>query len=721
MTYRLGVDVGGTFTDILLINEDTGETHLAKTASTPDDQSIGVLRGIERACSAAGVTLAEISEVLHGTTVATNAILEGKGARVGLVTTKGFRQVLQIARSFVPGGLAGWIIWPKPEPLAALEDTVEVIGRIGSAGEVVTPLDEDDVRAQLAVLREQQVEALSISLINSFANPAHERRVAEIAAEVLPGLSVSISSSVLPELREYERTLTTVANAAVQPRVARYVANLESQLSEAGITGSLSILRSDGGLVSARFAADHPVNLLLSGPAGGVAGATWVAEQAGFPDFITFDMGGTSTDVALVQNFTPRVGRETKVGDLTVRATSVDVRTVGAGGGSIAHVPPLTGALRVGPQSAGAAPGPAAYAAGGEQPTVTDANVVLGYLPSELAGGEISLDREAATKAVATIADATSLASVEAAAAGIIDIVNENMYGALRLVSVQQGYDPRDFALVAFGGAGPLHANALGKLMGSWPVIIPPSPGVLCAYGDATTNLRDESVRTLVRRFTEMTDTSLRAILDELAAEARSTLVAQGVPEEHHVLTYAADLRYHGQGFEIPVVIDIETFGGEEAGLTALQASFDLEHERLFSFVLENEHELVTVRATVSGPRPELSAPVRAEGPLDPSAALRLRSPIWVDGAHVEAAVYDRDRLEAGNVIDGPAIVTEMDSTTLVLPGHTATVHRSGALLIRPTTPHGQHGQHGQPGQNTQNTQNTLSSQHAEHTENTEN
>ena len=709
MSYRLGVDVGGTFTDILLINEDTGETHRAKTASTPDDQSIGVLRGIERACDAAGVTVAEITEVLHGTTVATNAILEGKGARVGLVTTKGFRQVLQIARSFVPGGLAGWIIWPKPEPLAALEDTVEVIGRIGSAGEEVTPLDENDVRAQLAVLREQQVEALSISLINSFANPAHERRVAEIAAEVLPGLSISISSSVLPELREYERTLTTVANAAVQPRVARYVANLETQLHDAGITGSLSILRSDGGLVSARFAADNPVNLLLSGPAGGVAGATWVAEQADFPDFITFDMGGTSTDVALVQNFTPRVGRETKVGDLTVRATSVDVRTVGAGGGSIAHVPPLTQALRVGPQSAGAAPGPAAYAAGGEQPTVTDANVVLGYLPSELAGGEIALDREAATKAVATIADATSLGSVEAAAAGIIDIVNENMYGALRLVSVQQGYDPRDFALVAFGGAGPLHANALGRLMGSWPVIIPPSPGVLCAYGDATTNLRDESVRTLVRRFAEMTDDSLRAILDELAGEARASLVAQGVPEGAHVLTYAADLRYHGQGFEIPVVIDIEAFDGQDAGLTALRAAFDAEHERLFAFVLENEHELVTVRATVSGPRPDLSAPVREEGTTDPSDALRLRSPIWVEGAEVEAAVYDRDRLRAGNVIDGPAIVTEMDSTTLVLPGHTATVHRNGALLIRPVT------------EVDEVTESHPNTQRAETTENTEN
>jgi N-methylhydantoinase A len=683
MTYRLGVDVGGTFTDILLIDEDTGATFRAKTASTPEDQSIGVLRGIERACTAAGVPMSAIGEVFHGTTVATNAILESKGARVGLVTTDGFRQVLQIARSFVPGGLAGWIIWPKPEPLAALEDTVEVIGRIGADGNEVTPLDETDVRAKLQKLQKQGIEALSVSLINSYANPGHEQRVATIAAEELPGVPVSLSSQVLPELREYERTITTVANAAVQPQVARYVANLESQLKESGVDGRLCILRSDGGLVSASVAADNPVNLLLSGPAGGVTGATWIAEQAGYKDFLTFDMGGTSTDVALVQNLSPRIGRETTVGDLKVRATSVDVRTVGAGGGSIAHVPQLTQALRVGPQSAGASPGPAAYAAGGNQPTVTDANVVLGYLPTELAGGEITLDRDAARAAVKPIADATGLASVEAAAAGIVDIVNENMFGALRLVSVQQGFDPRDFALVAFGGAGPLHANALGKLTGAWPVIIPPSPGVLCAYGDATTNLRDEAVRTLVRRFADLTDDSLRDLLTELATKAGATLEEQGVTDHH--IVYSVDLRYHGQGFEIPVAVDIDTIT-DGNGLQTLREAFDAEHQRLFNFVLDTEHELVTVRAMAHGPRPEVAAPELEleQGGTDPADALKYRSPIWVEGAEVEAGIYDRTRLRAGNVVPGPAIITEMDSTSLVLPGHAATVHPSGSLLIRP-------------------------------------
>lgn len=684
MTYRLGVDVGGTFTDILLMNEETGETFRAKTSSTPEDQSIGVLRGIERACEAAGIGLDQIGEVLHGTTVATNAILEGKGARVGLVTTSGFRQVLQIARSFVPGGLAGWIIWPKPEPLASLEDTVEVRERIDANGEIITALDEEDVRVQLRKLGTRGIEALSISLINSYTNSKHEARIAEIAAEELPGMAVSLSSSVLPELREYERTITTVANAYVQPQVARYVANLETQLKGSGVQGKLFILKSDGGLVSGQAAADNPVALLLSGPAGGVSGAVWVAEQTGFRDFLTIDIGGTSTDVALVQGLTPRVGRETTVGDLKVRATSIDVRTVGAGGGSIAHVPPLTKALRVGPQSAGAVPGPAAYGAGGVEPTVTDANVVLGYLPTELAGGEISLDRVAARNAVQRIVDATALATVEAAAAGIIDIVNENMLGALRLVSVQQGFDPRDFALVAFGGAGPLHANALGILTGAWPVIIPPSPGVLCAYGDATTNLRNETVRTLIRRFSELTDDKFKEMLMELATSARVSLTVGGIAESDQQITYSADLRYHGQGFEIPVVIDIDSFDGKGGGLNALRAAFDTEHERLFSFLLDTEHELVTVRATASGPRPEVAAPVLPEGGLDPSEALRDTTEIWAAGGLVKANIYDRTKLKARNVIHGPAIVTEMDSTTLVLPGHTATVHRSGSLLIEP-------------------------------------
>ena len=683
MSYRLGVDVGGTFTDVLLVDSDSGETWRAKTASTPHDQSVGVLHGIEKVCETAGVPRTSIAEVLHGTTVGTNAILEGKGATVGLVTTEGFRQVLQIARSFVPGGLAGWIIWPKPEPLAALENTIEVPERIASDGSVVTPLDEEETRRRLRTLKDRGIEALAISLINAFANGAHEERIAQLAAEELPGIPISRSSVVLPELREYERALTTVANSYVQPQVAKYVGNLTSQLSEQGVDADLSILRSDGGLASANAAADAPVTMLMSGPAGGVTGGVWMAGQTGAEDLLTFDMGGTSTDVALVRGLKPRTGRETKVGDLTVRAASVDVRTVGAGGGSIAHVPELTKALRVGPQSAGADPGPAAYGKGGEEPTVTDANVVLGYLPTALAGGEITLDVEASRAAVQKVADAMGLPSVEAAAAGIIDIVNENMLGGLRLVSVQQGHDPRDFSLVAFGGAGPLHANAIGVLTGAWPVIVPPSPGVLCALGDATTSLRDEAARTSLRRFSELSGSDVRDILTALSDEVAARLTAQGVPRDEQVVEYEVDVRYFGQGFEIPVTVDPSWLDGDDL-LERLGEAFDAEHERLFSFLLRNDHELVNARATVSGPRPEVRPTVLDEGDGDPSAARTGSHRVYVDGDFHEAGVYDRALLRAGDVVPGPAIVTEMDSTTLVLPGHAATTHPSGNLLIEP-------------------------------------
>ena len=685
MTYRLGVDVGGTFTDVLLVDSDSGATWRAKTASTPDDQSTGVLHGIDLVCAKADVDRSRIDSVLHGTTVATNAILEGKGAKVGLVTTLGFRQVLQIARSFVPGGLAGWIIWPKPEPLAALENTVEVPGRMASDGTEVVALDEAATRAALASLRDNGIEALAISLINSFANDAHERRVAQLAVEELPGVAVSLSSQVLPEMREYERTVTTVANGYVQPHVAHYVHSLRDQLRGSGVAGNLAVLRSDGGLSAAEAAVDNPVTMLLSGPAGGVTGAVWVAEQCDVTDLMTFDMGGTSTDVALVQGLVPRIGRETQVGDLTVRASSVDVRTVGAGGGSIAHVPELTKALRVGPQSAGAVPGPAAYGKGGTEATVTDANVVLGYLPATLAGGEITLDVAASRAAVQAVADAVGLPSAEAAAAGIIDIVNENMLGGLRLVSVQQGFDPRDFALTAFGGAGPLHANALAKLTGAWPVVVPPSPGVLCALGDATTSARDESARTCLRRFSDLTGAELAQILDELRATTSERMVAQGVPSDEQTMRLEVDVRFFGQGFEIGVEVDPAWLEHLDTALATVSDAFDADHQRLFSFLVPADHELVNARVSISGPRPRVTPTVLDEGAGDPVTARSATSPIYVEGAYVDAGIYERSALRAGDVVHGPAIIAEMDSTTLVLPGHQAFTHASGSLLITPT------------------------------------
>lgn len=681
MGYRLGVDVGGTFTDLLLFDTASGAFWRHKTPSTPHDSSEGILNGVTAICGKAGIAPSAIDTFLHGTTVATNAVLEGKGARVGLVATEGYRHIMQIGRSFVPGGLAGWIIWPKPVPLAALEDTVTVKGRIDAQGREVRPLDEADIRRQLGLLKANGVEAITVSLINAYVNGAHEKRVGELAAEILPGLPVSLSHEILPEMQEYERTLTTVANAAVRPVVGRYVSNLRGKLAEAGMAGKLSLLRSDGGLMSAQKAEEHPVSILMSGPAGGVTGALWVARNAGLKNILTLDVGGTSTDVALIENLEPRRQRTTDVGHLSVRASALDVKTVGAGGGSIAYVPELTRALRVGPQSAGAVPGPVAYGKGGSAPTVTDANVVLGYLPENLLGGTFRLDREGARAAVQTIADALGV-DLMAAARGIIDIVNENMFGALRMISVQQGYDPRHFALMGFGGAGPLHVNAVARLMGSWPAVSPVSPGVLCALGDATTRMRTETARSFSRLAKDTRAEDLIAVLDEMAAQTRAELLSDGVPESEITSEFEVDLRYSGQAFEVPLTITADVLRRD--GVDGIVRRFDEEHRRLFTFNMDSPHEIVNLRAVALGRPLDLEAAELPKGDGNPAAAKLRDHTLWMDGREQPAVIYDRAKLRQGDVIPGPAIVCEMDSTTLIESGCVATVDHVGNILINP-------------------------------------
>jgi len=678
MSYRLGVDVGGTFTDLLLFNDDTGESFKTKVPSTPDDPSRAVVGGTKDICEIADIDASEIEYFLHGTTVATNAVLEGKGARVGLIVTQGYRQIMQVARSLVPGGLAAWIIWPKPEPMAALEDTFEVSGRMSAHGEEIRPVDMVQVEKALKKLKKRKPEAITICLMNSYVNGAHEKAIGKLAQKIFPDLTISLSHEILPEMFEYERTLTTVANESVRPIVGNYVRNLETELRSMGMTGRLSLLRSDGGLMSASKSQEAPVNLLMSGPAGGVTGALWVAKATGQKNILTLDVGGTSTDVALIENFEPRLTRNTDVGHLSVRASSLDVKTVGAGGGSIAHVPELTGALRVGPESAGAVPGPACYSKGGEAPTVTDANVVLGYLPEELLGGAFKLDREAANKAVKTIADALGL-DIYTAAAGIIDIVNENMFGALRMISVQQGYDPRDFALMGFGGAGSLHSNSVAKLMGSWPVIVPRAPGVLCALGDATTRSRAESSRSHSKKKSQTSSSEIAKVLKDIADE----LKAEGAKAKDISVTYQADIRYHGQAFEIPMPLEIKGFAKD--GLEKLCDAFDAEHKRMFTFNMDAEHEIVNLRAVALGKALELPSMKLERGTKDPKAAKIRDTQIYIDGKMKKAGIYDRDKLKAGNVIPGPAIIFEMDSTALVHADCTAKVDPYGNIIINPT------------------------------------
>ena len=621
---------------------------------------------------------------MHGTTVATNAVLTGNGAKVGLLTTQGYESVLQVARSFCPGGLGGWVSFVKGPLLAPLELTYGVKERTDASGDISIKLDEKHLKEQLNNLKNKgEVEALTISFVNSYINDENEIKAAKIASEIFTDIPISISSEVIPEMQEYERAETTVLNSYVRPQVSSYVNNLQSNLEKSlGNDVQLSILRSDGGLASSRATGDSPVNHLMSGPAGGVAGAIHFCNQAGYDNILTFDMGGTSTDVALIQNSRAKVRRETLVGDVRVKAPSVDVRTVGAGGGSIAFVPELTKALRVGPESAGAVPGPAAYMKGGDQPTVCDANIVLGLLPSDVQlGGDMVIDKEAAEKAVQMIADGIGVDLMEAAE-GIIKIVNESMFGALRLVSVEQGFDPRDFALVGFGGAGPLHANALGILSNSFPVIIPPGPGVLCAYGDATTQIQDEASRSYLAMAQDITTDKFLNDLKDLKDKASQSLMKDGVSDSNLEVTYQADVRYAGQAFQITVEFDEKEY--ETKGIQLITDAFDDEHYQLFTFKLSDGHEILMIRAIVKVAQAEINSSANASSESSLEEAIIQDSRFYHESQWHDAKIYDRNKLHAKHLIPGPAIVSEMDSTTVILPMHEAAVDEVGNLIINP-------------------------------------
>jgi N-methylhydantoinase A len=680
MSSRLGIDVGGTFTDLLLFDERSGGMRLLKTPSTPSDQSIGILNGIQQLFQESGVAASEVAALLHGTTVSTNIVLEEKGAKVGLLVTENFEQVLHLARSQTPGPLAGWIIMQKPDPLADLELTRGIRERINPRGEVVTPLDEASARNAVRELIELGAESITVSLLHSYANPQHEQRVKAIVEEMAPEMAVSLSSEILPEFREYERTLVTVMNAYVRPSMRRYLSGFEEKLHSVQFQPNVNIVRSDGGLMSVERASQSPVHTMLSGPAGGVSGAAFMASLAGHPQALGFDMGGTSTDVSLIQDGKPTISRQTTIGYYPIKVPSVDVHSVGAGGGSIAHVP-MTGALRVGPESAGAVPGPACYGKGGDRPTVTDANVVLGRLPPRLLGGKMMLDVKAAEEAVAKIARALNL-DLHQAAQGILDIVNENMLGALRLVTVQKGLDPRDFALVPFGGAGPMHGNAMAALAGCYPVIVPPTPGVLSALGFLYSDVKNEFAQTFVRTLDEADPSQVGDILTKLGRDARTWLREEGVDESRQRVSYEADVRYFRQGYEFSLELDPERVGA--GALDDLARRFGLAHERIYGFKLDHPVELVNLRAVGIGTVQKISLPkFDKEGP-DPAAAMIEQHRAYFDGSFASVNVYDRTRLRTGYRVRGPAIIVQMDATTVIHPSHTGEVDEYLNILIRP-------------------------------------
>ena len=681
MVYNLGVDVGGTFTDVIVFDRDTHKLTIDKVLSTPENPSLGVIEGVQDAVGKAGASVADLELLFHGTTVVTNMLLEETGAKVGLITTAGHEHVLHLARAWTPGPLYGWMGMEKPDPLADLVDTRGISGRVSSPdGEVTVPIDEAGIRTAVRELHDAGIESLTVALLNSYLDPSQERIVRDIVADEFPDLPVSISSEIVPEYGEYERTLTTVINDYARPQVINYLDDLDESLADAGSTADLNVVRSDGGLMSTTAAKRRPVELALSGPSGGVVGAAAIAEKKEIPNVLTLDMGGTSTDVSLVENGRPETTRETQVGYRQFKSRAVDVNTVGAGGGSIARVQ-LTGSLEVGPASAGADPGPACYGQGGTEPTVTDANVVLGRIPPSVRlGGTMELDRDAAFEAVEDLADARGT-SVEEAAQAVLDIVNENMHGALRVVSVERGYDPREFGLVAFGGAGPMHASALADLIGADPLIVPPGPGVMSAFGFLTSDIQNEFSETYLELETDIDGADVAEKLRALEAEATEWLDGEGVDEADHGFEYFADCRYYRQDIQMSVPIDVDQLTGDH-GLDDVKADFEARHDQRFDFTLDAPLEIANLRVVGRGAVEGVAIEASELGGEDPSDAETGTHEVYFDDGYYETPIYDRSRLAPGNVIEGPAIVVDDDSTVTIQPDHTARIDRYDCIEI---------------------------------------
>lgn len=680
---RLGVDVGGTFTDLLLYDDKENRSYHAKTPSTPQDQSIGVANGVKLICERAGITPSDISLILHGTTVATNAVLEAKGARVGLLVTEGFEYTLHLAKSWTPGPLFGWIVMDKPDPLASLKDTRGIPERMTAKGQVMKTLDLDAATAHIDDVCTSGIEALTISLMHSYANPDHEQALGAIVKERFPNIPVSLSSDILPEFREYDRTITTVMNDYVRPIMTRYLSRIEDRLREEKVGARLHIVRSDGGLMSAAAAADRPVHTVLSGPAGGVTATAMIARRSGYDKLLAFDMGGTSTDVSVIVDGNPEITRSTEVGAFPAKVPTLDVKSVGAGGGSIAEVSELTKSLRVGPRSAGAFPGPVSYGRGGTEATVSDANVVLGYLPPVLLGGDMALDVPGAEAAVKTIGDGIGLATHDAAQ-GIIDIANEVMLGALRMVTVQRGFDPREFGIVAFGGAGPLHANAMAELLGCYPIIVPPNSGVLSALGFLESDFKNEFVQTFITGAETVDPAQVWSRFDNLTQKAQQWLEEQDVEKDDQGISYALDLRYEQQGFEVSVDVAASDIGG--AGLTAVLNNFHTKHERIYGVRFSVPVELVAMRVVATGATPTVTQTPNQSSGDDLAAAVMETRKAYFKGAWHDTPNYDRSKLTTQMKIQGPAIIRQYDSTTVLLPDHYATVDGEANLVIWPTS-----------------------------------
>ncbi|HZR91807.1 MAG TPA: hydantoinase/oxoprolinase family protein [Gaiellaceae bacterium] len=686
---RVGVDVGGTFTDLIYVDDEAGTIRVHKLPTTPADPSQGTVQGIEEITRGAGETPAALDAVFHGTTIATNIVIEHNGATVGMITTEGYRDILHIARHKKPLNFSNYqdLPWQR-YPVVRRRYRLTVPERITKDGSVLVPLDEAKAREQVRRLKEAGVEAVAVCFLFSFVNPAHERRVAEIVREEFPEAFLSVSSEVLPQYREYERFSTVCLNAYIGPKVARYVGRLEEELERLGVRTGVHLMTSASGVATAEAAVERPVNLLMSGPVAGVVGGIWAGKHAGYESVITLDVGGTSADIGVAQEGRLRMKHllDTKVGPYQAMIPMVDVDTIGAGGGSIAYVD-QGGIFRVGPRSAGAVPGPAAYGRGGTEATATDALVNLGWLsPEAFLGGGMALDAAAARQAFADGPAQALGMTVEEASMGAVQILTHSMVQSIEENSVRKGYDPRDFALVAEGGAGPLFAAQIALEVGTPTVIVPPYPGIAAAMGLLATDMVYEYVATTYQRLSRLDASALQRRFEELEELAARQLEEDGIPPEQVVVQRIAECRYLGQGYELRVDAPSGVIG--HAWAEKVRADFHDIHEREYSRRFEDaDIEIPNIRVRGIGLTPPLRTPeIEHADDLSPQGALRHEGEAWfrVGGSleRVPTRYYERAALKAGNRLEGPAIVTQYDSTTVIPPGLSAHVDRFGNIVI---------------------------------------
>ena len=674
----IGVDTGGTFTDVTLLDPKSGVFWTVKTPSTPDDPSRGFGNGIAEILANAGKDGSAIGRVLHGTTVATNLILEEKGPEIAMLVTQGFRYIVEIGRQDVPRGqhLHSWV---KPKRPVSAKNIHEIAGRIDHGGAEIEPLDAAAIRAVAHAIAAKNIRAVAVVLVNSYLNPAHEQRVGAILREAEPGLHVTLSSDIVPLFREYERSMTANLNAYVMETVSTYVARLEERIAANGIDSPLLLMKSSGGVASARVIRARPVETALSGPAAGIVGANFIGAGLGMRNLIGVDIGGTSADISLIYDGRPGLTEKGRIGEWPIALPMVDLTTIGAGGGSIARVSGA-GVLTVGPESAGAVPGPVCYRRGGTEPTITDAHLVLGHLPTYLLNGSFELDLAGARRAIEVNVASKLGLTVEEAAQGILDIADNAMVGTIRVISIERGYDPRDFVLVPFGGAGPVHGGALSRLMGIKTTLLVPTPGVLSALGLLVSNLKAEFSQTSLQRAGAWNVDGLAATFARLEAEALDWFAAEAVPTEARSLQRVASLRYQNQGFELSVPFAGDTV--DQATLDDLVEAFHTLHERLYTFAQRDTPvELTNVRVDAIGAFP---SPPIAAAPASGSAgdAKTGTTRAYVEGAWIDAPIYDRRKLGAGAVIHGPAIITQLDTTSWLLPGQAGVVHELGSIIV---------------------------------------